>query len=1549
MGTLRDCIRKSGKLIKPADAEALHEAALQYVNDGHPADRAERAAVQSFIDETNGHLDSIYQQAGVPRTQPVPIGDRSGRPQGAAEEAIVAKMRKDAGLGENNRSVAPATPASLPPINTVVRKVHTDEEINAEAKRIIAEYLKKPQQSNEIPQPSTGESIRGQPLQAEGSSTVQQDAGATAGPDVARPNPTAQPSQSDAKAGSGNGPGNIPPPETKGQPLGDQPNPTSIKNATVDAELEAAGFPARAPGVGLTEKAAMADASAKLAGDAFAGQKLMAELDTENPRPVEGAENALLLHEWNRLRLGRDTLEKQLLAAKASGDVASEAMLKGRVEQARAEFQRAANVLKRVGTKSSDSLRLRQLMMNADYSLAAHEQRMAAANPDVPLTPLEEEQTRQRAARVEKSDKALNDHLDKQKDAETAHYFKAMVEEMRKGSTAAKKAGRSFLDVLADEAAKASDRIVARNSASAVNPSEGRGSNRVLGLDAIRDYATVGAHIIAQGAKTLADFTGKMVDRFGEAIRQHAKDLFDRSNQYLDARKAVHDKVAPERNVLAEAKANAEAGNPVNRSQVYELAREKVNAGITGMEPVMKAVHADLEPLHPGLTERQVRDAFSDYGKVKFPSREADLSKLREYRRLAQLQSAIEDAQKKESPKKTGTQRDKPTQDIREKMKELTKAMRDNGIETQSPEQQLASTNQARETALRNQIEDLTKELQTGEKPVSGKPVADSAEVTRLKATRDGLRERLNEIDAAKNGAADELARIKREAEVINKRIAEQEARLKTGVKKEATITANRPDVPALEVLRQRSRELAKQITEKERDVAKQSPEHLAEQLKRQMDALDKTIAEREAKVKAGDTSTAPTNANRPARPEIEVRKQKLAELNQQLADLRKGPEKTDAELEAARLANWKKAIARRTQDINDRLVSGNYAKAIRKPLGLDQEAIKLKAENETARNAMDDAERKREEAAAPKWKKAGDFLVGFRRFGLISGIKTLGKIGVAGQARIGITAADTIMGNLLGRLPGLRDIASRAPREGNLTGKSFENMAKGYVEGWTDTINQAARVLRTGKTEAEIAAGQRSYDTSFLNYLMNTHALLKLPAFSQEYHISLRERTAYELGRGTDMTNPINQIRVNNEAVADGLRAKFGQDNLVSKRLSMVLNSLRNAKEHPTSAKAIELVIRFLLPVTHIPMNFFTESATYNNLGLGLPRAAVKTFQAIRDGVSKLTPEQSDSIMRHWKKGSLGAGLMLMGYYLRNSIGGYYQPGKQDKSLPQFGGIRIAGHDIPRWLIHLPIFEPLHFGATMGHVMDKISKKTGESGTLGDGVIAGTAGLLDEIPYVSNARNLTEMLSQDGRGKYARGELVKSAVVPKLISDIAEYADKDKPLGPMGTPGAGQPVKRKPETFLEHIESGIPGLRQGVPSAPQESASHQILQSHADQLGIVTTAPGTYDKLRDSLVKGDDAATIKQINQYFDQRPSMDSGEVANKLIHGYTSNAKRVVGGSHAISNRLSQIITPEETKTIDQEHQAKLSTISHFADLVDKVERERAARKPILNGKN
>lgn len=73
MGTLRNCIRKAGKLIKPSEAEALHQRARQYVADGRPAAEAEQRAVQEFYEHAATQLESLYQQTRPAPVAPAPV------------------------------------------------------------------------------------------------------------------------------------------------------------------------------------------------------------------------------------------------------------------------------------------------------------------------------------------------------------------------------------------------------------------------------------------------------------------------------------------------------------------------------------------------------------------------------------------------------------------------------------------------------------------------------------------------------------------------------------------------------------------------------------------------------------------------------------------------------------------------------------------------------------------------------------------------------------------------------------------------------------------------------------------------------------------------------------------------------------------------------------------------------------------------------------------------------------------------------------------------------------------------------------------------------------------------------------------------------------------------------------------------------------------------------------------------------------------------------------------------------------------------------------
>src|SRR5690606_10476453 len=236
------------------------------------------------------------------------------------------------------------------------------------------------------------------------------------------------------------------------------------------------------------------------------------------------------------------------------------------------------------------------------------------------------------------------------------------------------------------------------------------------GLDPTVFYhlARIGAYHIANGATKLADFIAKVKADLGAKLFREVEPSLEQLHKTLleaqgDPEKATA--VTPE-SVLA-----AIDPDDLRSADVVALARAHVLAGVKGEGPVMKAVHADLEKIIPGITEREVRVIVSDYGKATRPSQEADRKALREIRRLVQLQESIDRLHEGLAPLKSGMQRDKATENIRKKQQQLNELLRAQEVKYKDSPEKLASYQATRKAALEQQIrsEEHTSELQSRE------------------------------------------------------------------------------------------------------------------------------------------------------------------------------------------------------------------------------------------------------------------------------------------------------------------------------------------------------------------------------------------------------------------------------------------------------------------------------------------------------------------------------------------------------------------------------------------------------------------------------------------------------------------------------------------------------------------------------------------------------------------------------------------------------------------------------------------------------------------
>lgn len=497
-------------------------------------------------------------------------------------------------------------------------------------------------------------------------------------------------------------------------------------------------------------------------------------------------------------------------------------------------------------------------------------------------------------------------------------------------------------------------------------------------------------------------------------------------------------------------------------------------------------------------------------------------------------------------------------------------------------------------------------------------------------------------------------------------------------------------------------------------------------------------------------------------------------------------------------LQTWKTNARNRITDLNRKISEGDYSKPVRSEIHLDPEAVNLRAELERTKKTWLDGLRKLERSQRPMWRKAADAFVRWERAFKLSAFTVFGKLTAAAITRVGATLAEEVVGGIQSKLPGISTIAKQAPREGGFNAKAI---AKGLVGAIKKGKKDAWDTARKGATDMDVVYGGKLLDKDWANFFGQLHGAFKAPVKRGEIELSLEKRIEHAIRTGSDPTDPFVQTKLITQALNDGYRSIFMQRGFFSDWFNTAVNAAEQSKRYPVAGELSARALRFLFPVVRVPLNIVGEAATGIH---GLPTASLRTMvHVIRGDLNNLDPVVADSIMRQFKKGSIGLGLIALGYLNPQSVGGYDWREKRRPGSVKAGGFQLYGEDIPRWMTHAPWFELMQFGATIRHVKEQHLKGGAEKG-MSEGAWAAALGMLEETPFVNEWLRMAKATESAKARSTFLGQLAESTVVPQAVSSIARATD---------------PEKRVPSTFIEHIESGIPGLRQNVPTGPPPSS----------------------------------------------------------------------------------------------------------------------------------
>jgi hypothetical protein len=240
----------------------------------------------------------------------------------------------------------------------------------------------------------------------------------------------------------------------------------------------------------------------------------------------------------------------------------------------------------------------------------------------------------------------------------------------------------------------------------------------------------------------------------------------------------------------------------IKQATIRKLVEEGANTIddlVAKLTPIVKKEYLDA-------TEREIRDAVTSYGKVLNPQRDEIDIKIGKMKRIGRLISALEDVRNKKRPLKSGLQREKMDADERALNKALREAMKELPMDLEAQEKQLKTILDSTKQRLRNQIEDLNREIATKEQvPKSAKVFRSDEEIEELKKQRDALKKQHDEVfknDDYKDRLRLDIAKRNAEKKIADfqRRIKERDLAVKKRTQVEADKELNKLKIKQLEL-----------------------------------------------------------------------------------------------------------------------------------------------------------------------------------------------------------------------------------------------------------------------------------------------------------------------------------------------------------------------------------------------------------------------------------------------------------------------------------------------------------------------------------------------------------------------------------------------------------------------------------------------------------------------------------------------------------------------------------------------------------------------------
>ena len=820
---------------------------------------------------------------------------------------------------------------------------------------------------------------------------------------------------------------------------------------------------------------------------------------------------------------------------------------------------------------------------------------------------------------------------------------------------------------------------------------------------------------------------------------------------------------------------------------VQKLARALVKSGVTEREALIDGVHGILREFIPDITRRQTMDAISGYGDFKPLSKDDVSVTLRDLKGQMQQIGKLEDMAAGEHPLKTGMERREPSDAERLLIREVNEAKKKLPPLATDPANQLKTSLQTQETRLTNEISDIERQLKNDEVfdptkealPTSPKIEALKKRLEELRYERKNARDRLQPKELPKTPEEIRLDQLDKQIEKISKQIDDGTPftpERKPG-EESPKISDKQKELDALKYERQNLRDRLQP-----KELPKTPEEIRLDQLDKQIEKISKQI----------DDETPFTPERKPGEesPKISDKQKELDALKYERQNLRdrlqpKPEPKTDLEL-------VKDGLQRSIEYWQERIDSGEFGpRPKRIPTELDRDAVNLQLVRDKLRQEWQERSWELQQERRSQSETLGSMAVKWARNVKLLSARVYPKLLESGLIRVIADPLYRLSTQPLRVVPGL---AERAPYE-------FGMSVQAEADAFTALLNSREAMwdkLTAGKTNIDIASGKghRSSDLEMMNFIGNSHGMIKEPVRQAVYARSLRLRSEAAIRSGLNIQEPAVQMSIVSAAAADANRGILMGDNVISKFLNrVIIRSLENSNVVGTTALA--RTMEFLMPIVNIPTNI---AIFQSRLTLGVPEAMLRLANAakkgeLKNGAVNLSEHEAKNISNAFSAGVGGTILAAYAWTHPEMFGGNFDAPKNNKGL-KAGEIEILGTKLPGWLNHTPELYFLNTVASARRVYDRYyahdTKAPGNAAL--EALLFTTAAPVKELPFIDTWLRLFDPNKSWGQ---KTGGMARDAIVPGALTYTMNAMDKNP---------------RVPKTFLQELEMGIPGLHQTVP-----------------------------------------------------------------------------------------------------------------------------------------